>query len=164
MYREALPLFVLKGRMGGKVWGCHDRPSEAHRFGFHGLQAALQAAPFACLELSTICHLRRRLARPHISATRLFVHFHPTNPQIPPSHPKQKEHSLLVLASVHTIINFATKFFEMFTKKQSEHPQKVFRVFQVFQVFHFAFGPQNSPILVQIRTNPKNRHPPASVI
>ena len=83
-------------------------------------------------------------------------------------HPTPKvQYSLLVLPSVHTILNFATKFFEMFTKKQSRHPQKVFQVFQVFrvfQVFHFAFGPQNSPILVQIRTNPKNRHPPASVI
>ena len=48
----------------------------------------------------------------------------------------------------------------MFTKKQSRHPQKVFQVFQVFrvfQVFHFAFGPQNRPFLVQIRTNPANR-------
>ena len=51
----------------------------------------------------------------------------------------------MVLPSVHTIINFATEFFEMFTKKQFEHPQRVFQVFQVFQVFrvfqvfHFAF-------------------------
>ncbi len=55
----------------------------------------------------------------------------------------------------------------MFTKKQSEHPQRVFQVFQVFQVFrvfHFAFGPQNRPILVQIGTNPKNRYPPAPSI
>ncbi len=114
-----------------------------------GLQAALQAAPFACMELSTICRLRWRLARSHISATRLFVHFHstnptipqihksrhPTNPQTPLSYPKQKEHSLLVLPSVDTIINFANKFFDMLTKKQSEHPQKVFQVFQVFRVF-----------------------------
>ena len=73
----------------------------------------------------------------------------------------------MVLPSVHTIINFATEFFEMFTKKQSEHPQIVFQVFQVFrvfQVFHFAFGPQNRPILVQIGTNPKNRYPPAPAI
>ena len=89
---------------------------------------------------------------------------HPTNPQTPPSYPKQKEHSLLVLPSVDTIINFANKFFDMLTKKQSEHPQKVFqvfqvfRVFQVFQVFHFAFGPQNRPVLVQIRTNPAKRN------
>ena len=78
------------------------------------------------------------------------------------------KHSLLVLPSVHTILNFATKFFEMFTKKQSRHPQKVyqvyqvfqvFRVFQVFQVFHFAFGPQNRPILVQIRTKPEKPIP-----
>ena len=38
MYREALPLFVLKGRKGGKVWmlvgDCHNRPSEAHHSGF----------------------------------------------------------------------------------------------------------------------------------
>ena len=45
------------------------------------------------------------------------------------------KHSLLVLPSLHAIINFATKFFEMFTKKQSEQPQKVFQVFQVFRVF-----------------------------
>ena len=70
----------------------------------------------------------------------------------------------MVLPFVHTIINFATKFFEMFTKKQSEHPQTVFQVFQVFQVFHFAFGPQNRPFLVQIRTNPKNRYSPTSAI
>ena len=37
---------------------CHNRPSEAHRFGCGGLQAALQASPFACMEFSTICHLR----------------------------------------------------------------------------------------------------------
>ena len=80
---------------------------------------------------------------------------------------QNKEHSLLVLPFVNTIINFATKFFEMFTKLQSEHPQKVFQVFQVFrvfQVFHFAFGPQNRPFLVQIRTNPKNRYPATSAI
>ena len=37
MYREALPLFVLIGRKGGKVWmlvgDCHNRP-EAHHSGF----------------------------------------------------------------------------------------------------------------------------------
>ena len=49
-------------------------------------------------------------------------------------HPTPKvQHSLLVLPSVHTIINFATKFFEMFTKLQSEHPHKVFQVFRVFR-------------------------------
>ncbi|MGM9839447.1 MAG: hypothetical protein ACI307_05190 [Sodaliphilus sp.] len=64
----------------------------------------------------------------------LFISIHP-NPTKPHQSPQKKEHSLLVLPSVHTIINFATKFFEMFTKKQSEHPQKVFQVFQVFQVF-----------------------------
>ena len=56
---------------------------------------------------------------------------------------------------MNVIINFATKFFDILTKKQFEHPQRVFQVFQVFrvfQVFHFAFGPQNSPVLVQIRT------------
>ena len=81
-----------------------------------------------------------------------FIHFHPSNPTTPP---RKKQHPLLVLPSVHTIINFATKFFDILTKKQFEHPQRVFQVFQVFrvfQVFHFAFGPQNSPVLVQIRT------------
>ena len=55
----------------------------------------------------------------------LFSSIH-QNPTIPP---KKKEHSLLVLPSVHSILKFATKFFEMLTKKQSEHPQKVFQVF-----------------------------------
>ena len=76
-------------------------------------------------------------------------------------HPQNKQHSLLVLPNAPTIFNFATKFFEMLTKKQSEHLQTVFQVFQVFrvfQVFHFAFGPQNRPILVQIRTKPTNRN------
>ena len=47
------------------------------------LQVALQASPFACMELSTISHLRWRLARPHIPATRLFVLFHLTQATIP---------------------------------------------------------------------------------
>ena len=58
------------------------------------------------------------------------------------------KHSLLVLPSVHTILNFATKFFEMFTKKQSEHPHQVFQVFQVFrvfQVFHVRFWTTKPP-------------------
>ena len=73
----------------------------------------------------------------------------------------------MVLPSVNAILNFATKFFEMFTKKQSEHPHKVFqmfRMFQVFQVFHFAFGPQNRPFLVQIRTQPTNSSDHSSTI
>ena len=63
---------------------------------------------------------------PHIPASRLFVLFHPSKAHHPT---KIKEHSLLVLPSMHTILNFATDFFEMFTKLQSEHPQKVFQVF-----------------------------------
>ena len=41
----------------------------------------------------------------------------------------------MVLPTANAILNFATKFFDMLTKKQSEHPQKVFRVFRVFQPF-----------------------------
>ena len=74
---------VYQGDMSLPVVTCHNRPSEAHGFGYGGLQAALQASPFACMELSTICHLRWRLARPHISATRLFVLFHPSQATIP---------------------------------------------------------------------------------
>ena len=88
--------------------------------------------------------IKSRLRRKK-TAPRLFVHFHPTNPTIPP---QKKEHSLLVLPSVNTIINFATEFFEMFTKLQSEHPQKVFQVFQVFrvfQVFHIRFWTTKPP-------------------
>ncbi|MDD6901746.1 MAG: hypothetical protein PUE25_07995, partial [bacterium] len=76
--------------------------------------------------------------------------------------PQNKQHSLLVLPSVNAILNFATEFFEMLTKKQSEHLQTVFQVFQVFrvfQVFHFAFGSQNRPVLVQIRTKPEKSVP-----
>ena len=80
----------------------------------------------------------------------LFISIHRTPPshKFPPFHPKQKEQSLLVLPSVHTILNFATEFFEMFTKLQSEHPQKVFQVFQVFrvfQVFHVRFWTTKPP-------------------
>ena len=88
---------------------------------------------------------RKSRLRRKKTAPRLFVHFHPTNPTIPP---QKKEHSLLVLPSVNTIINFATEFFEMFTKLQSEHPQKVFQVFQVFrvfQVFHVRFWTTKPP-------------------
>ena len=127
----------------------------------------------------------RKLVFGFIPIRRLTKGLQPSHPRLPtfyslPSHkatipPSHKPHypiqkqgtSLLVLPSVNVIINFATKFFEMFTKKQSEHPHKVFQVFQVFrvfQVFHFAFGPQNRPILVQIRTKPKNRYPPTSDI
>ena len=41
---------------------------------------------------------------------------------------------------------------------------KCFKCFGCFRCFMFAFGLQNRPVLVQIRTNSKNRHPPASVI
>ena len=37
---------------------CLNRPSEAYGFGCCGLQSALQASPFACMELLTIRHLR----------------------------------------------------------------------------------------------------------
>ena len=49
---------------------------------------------------------------------------------------------------MHAIINFATKFFEMFTKKQSRHPHQVsqvFHVFRVFQVFHVRFWTTKPP-------------------
>ena len=51
----------------------------------------------------------------------------------------------MVLPSVNTIINFATEFFEMFTKLQSEHPHQVFQVFRVFQVFHVRFWTKKPP-------------------
>ena len=41
---------------------------------------------------------------------------------------------------------------------------RCFKCFGCFRCFMFAFGPQNRPILVQIRTKPKNPHPPASAI
>ena len=57
----------------------------------------------------------------------------------------------MVLPPVYAILNFATEFFDMFTKKQSRHPQKVFQVFQVFYVRFWTtkppvFGPNpNKP-------------------
>ena len=41
---------------------------------------------------------------------------------------------------------------------------RCFRCFGCFRCFMFAFGPENRPILVQIRTKPKNQYPPASAI
>ena len=41
---------------------------------------------------------------------------------------------------------------------------RCFKCFGCFRCFIFAFGPKNRPILVQIRTNPKNRYPPTSAI
>ncbi|MGM9840077.1 MAG: hypothetical protein ACI307_08435 [Sodaliphilus sp.] len=42
--------WLLWSHMFLPVVTCHNRPSEAQRFRFGGLQAALQAAPFACME------------------------------------------------------------------------------------------------------------------
>ena len=41
---------------------------------------------------------------------------------------------------------------------------RCFKCFGCFRCFMFAFGPQNRPFLVQIRTKPTNRHPPTSAI
>ena len=56
-YRKQLGIVRIKGGIFLPVVTCHNRPSEAHRFGFGGLQAALQAAP-SLAWLSTIRHLR----------------------------------------------------------------------------------------------------------
>ena len=48
---------VYQGGMSLPVVDCHDRPSEALSIWLRYLQAALGFA-FACMELSTICHLR----------------------------------------------------------------------------------------------------------
>ena len=98
----------------GELWTCKQGKAEKHIFGFIPLVVP------------------RKGFSPHIPASRLFILFHPSQ-AISPT--KKKEHSLLVLPSVSAILNFATEFFEMFTKKQSEHPHKVFQVFQVFRVF-----------------------------
>ena len=96
----------------GELWTCKQGKAEKHIFGFIPLVVP------------------RKGFSPHIPASRLFILFHPSQAI---SSTKKKEHSLLVLPLVHTIINFATKFFEMFTKKQPEHPHKLFQVFQVFR-------------------------------
>ena len=123
------------------------QPSHPHRSGFF---CSFHATCVPTCEWLATTDPPRLIALTSLPPT--FIHFHPSNPTTPP---RKKQHPLLVLPSVHTIINFATKFFDILTKKQFEHPQRVFQVFQVFrvfQVFHFAFGPQNRPILVQIRT------------
>ena len=123
------------------------QPSHPHRSGFF---CSFHATCVPTCEWLATTDPPRLIALTSLPPT--FIHFHPSKATTPP---RKKQHSLLVLPSVHTIINFATKFFDILTKKQFEHPQRVFQVFQVFrvfQVFHFVFGPQNSPILVQIRT------------
>ena len=104
----------------GCEWGA-KQPTVSSEWGYNGENSFSALSPFAG---------SRKGFSPHIPASRLFVLFHPSQ-AISPT--KKKEHSLLVLPLVHTIINFATKFFEMFTKLQSEHPHKVFQVFQVFR-------------------------------
>ena len=69
---------------------------------------------------------------PHIPATRLFVLFHPSKPTIPP---KKKEYPLLVLPSVHTIINFATEFLECLQNYNPNIHIKCFRCFGCFRCF-----------------------------
>ena len=54
-------IVCIKGSMSLPMVACQNRPSEAHRFGCGFLQAALQASPFACMEKSTIRHLRWRV-------------------------------------------------------------------------------------------------------
>ena len=123
------------------------QPSHPHRSGFF---CSFHATYVPTCEYLATTDPPRLIALTSLPPT--FIHFHPSKATTPP---RKKQNSLLVLPSVHTIINFATKFFDILTKKQFEHPQRVFQVFQVFrvfQVFHFAFGPQNSPVLVQIRT------------
>ena len=123
------------------------QPSHPHRSGFF---CSFHATCVPTCEWLATTDPPRLIALTSLPPT--FIHFHPSKATTPP---RKKQHPLLVLPSVHTIINFATKFFDILTKKQFEHPQRVFQVFQVFrvfQVFHFAFGPQNSPVLVQIRT------------
>ena len=48
-YSSLDSIVCIKGGMSLPVVACHNRPSKVHRFGFGGLQAALQAAPsLAC--------------------------------------------------------------------------------------------------------------------
>ena len=68
---------------GGHGPTCGDlpqpTPSEAQPLDFGGLQAALQASPFACTELPTIRHLDGEL---EIAKGRLFCNQIPHNPFI----------------------------------------------------------------------------------
>ena len=52
--------FRLLSRIMLIFWNCHNRPSEAHRFGFGGSKLRFRLR-LACMELSTICRLRRRV-------------------------------------------------------------------------------------------------------
>ena len=94
----------------------------------------------------------RKGESPHIPAPRLFIHFHTTKPQkrnIPYWYCLQCTPSLTLPPSSLKCLqksnpNIYTKCF------------RCFKCFGCFRCFMFAFGPQNRPILVQIRTKPTN--------
>ncbi|MGM9838972.1 MAG: hypothetical protein ACI307_02735 [Sodaliphilus sp.] len=123
-FRRSRPFFreaAFSSGGEGCEWGA-KQPTVSSEWGYNGENSFSALSPFAG---------SRKGFSPHIPAPDfLFSFIHPK-----PSLPPKKENSLLVLPTVHTIINFATKFFEMFTKLQSEQPHKVFQMFQVFRVF-----------------------------
>ena len=98
-------IVCINGGMSLPVVAFHNRPSEAHCSGCGCLQAALQASPFACM--STIRHLRWRLARPHIL---LFSSIHPKPPSHSSPHPS-KPHQIKQPLSKIAVNENAVKFF-----------------------------------------------------
>ena len=84
------------------------QPSHPHRSGFFCSFHATCVPTCEWLATTDPPRLIALTSRPPT-----FIHFHPSKATTPP---RKKQHSLLVLLSLHTIINFDTKFFEMFTK------------------------------------------------
>ena len=117
----------------GELWTCKQGKAE------HSFEAA--AAKAVSLEGSVVAISTKSLIHPTYRIYSIDWVYSIYSP-------RKKQHSLLVLPFVNAILNFATKFFEMFTKKQSRHPHQVFQVFQVFrvfQVFHVRFWTKKPP-------------------
>ena len=96
------------------------QPSHPHRSGFF---CSFHATCVPTCEWLATTDPPRLIALTSLPPT--FIHFHPSKATIPITHiipSKKKEHTLLVLTFVHTILNFATNFFEMPTKKAIHPP------------------------------------------
>ena len=91
-------------------------------------------------------------------------HPNPTVPQIPTIPPKNRNIPYWYCPLCTPSLTLPPSSLKYLQKSNPNIHRKCFRCFRCFGCFMFAFGPQNRPILVQIRTNSKTRHPPASVI
>ena len=95
------------------------------------------------------------------------IHLNPPSPQTPPSHPIKSNIPYWYCPHCTPSLTLPPSSLKCLQKSNPSIHRKCFRCFKCFgcfKCFMFAFGPQNRPVLVQIRTNPKNRHPPTSAI